>query len=142
MRFSRRPEFRRTVLASAVAATVVQMTGAACAQEQAAVPVAENVEPVQAVVVTGSLIRRVANEGATPLTTIKASELEARGNLELKDFVLEQPQSLSLGTNSGASGPIANLRGLGPMRTLTLLNGRRLANEPTAPTPSAACRTS
>jgi iron complex outermembrane receptor protein len=58
------------------------------------------------------------------------TELEARGHTELKDLVLEQPQSLSLGTNSGAAGPVTNLRGLGPMRTLTLLNGRRLANEP------------
>jgi iron complex outermembrane receptor protein len=80
--------------------------------------------------VTGSLIRRVADEGAMPITTIKAADLEARGNTELKDLVLEMPQSLSLGTNSGAAGPITNLRGLGPMRTLTLLNGRRLANEP------------
>jgi iron complex outermembrane receptor protein len=85
---------------------------------------------MQSVMVTGSLIRRVADEGAMPITTIKASDLEARGNTELKDLVLEMPQSLSLGTNSGAAGPVTNLRGLGPMRTLTLLNGRRLANEP------------
>ncbi|MGV7206338.1 TonB-dependent receptor domain-containing protein [Oxalobacteraceae bacterium A2-2] len=117
---------QRAVLATAVAGAVLQMAAEAQAQGQAA-PAAE---AVQSVVVTGSLIRRVADEGATPLTTVKATELEARGNMELKDFVLEQPQSLSLGTNSGAAGPVTNLRGLGPMRTLTLLNGRRLANEP------------
>jgi iron complex outermembrane receptor protein len=124
MNSARRPDFPRAALASAVAAAVLQMAGQAHAQTEA------QAEPVQAVVVTGSLIRRVVDEGATPLITTKASELEARGHTELKDFVLEQPQSLSLGTNSGAAGPVTNLRGLGPMRTLTLLNGRRLANEP------------
>ncbi len=125
MNSASRPELKRGVLASAVAAAVLQMAGQAYAQTA---PAAE--PEVQAVVVTGSLIRRVANEGAMPVTTIKAAELEARGHTELKDLVLEQPQSLSLGTNSGAAGPVVNLRGLGPMRTLTMLNGRRLANEP------------
>jgi iron complex outermembrane receptor protein len=110
-------------MASAVTLAVLQMAGQASAQTADAAP-------MQAVVVTGSLIRHATDEGATPLVTVKASELEARGNTELKDLVLEQPQSLSLGTNSGAAGPVTNLRGLGPMRTLTLLNGRRLANEP------------
>jgi len=120
---ARNPQFRRAAIASAVALAVCQMGLDARAQEAA--PAAP-----QAVVVTGSLIRHAADEGATPLITVKATELEARGNLELKDLVLEQPQSLSLGTNTGAAGPVTNLRGLGPMRTLTLLNGRRLANEP------------
>ena len=124
MKRTQHPEFKRAALATAVAAAVLQLASPAQAQT------AEQAEPIQAVVVTGSLIRRIANEGATPLATVKAAELEARGNTELKDFVLEQPQSLSLGTNSGAAGPITNLRGLGPMRTLTLLNGRRMANEP------------
>jgi iron complex outermembrane receptor protein len=118
------PQTQRAALAASVALAVLQMSNQAAAQAAAAN------EPVASVVVTGSLIRRVANEGATPLVTIKAAELEARGHTELKDLVLEMPQSLSLGTNTGAAGPMINLRGLGPMRTLTLLNGRRLANEP------------
>jgi iron complex outermembrane receptor protein len=112
-------------MAAAVGVALLQMAGYAEAQTAPAVQGEQ-----QTVMVTGSLIRRVADEGAMPITTIKAADLEARGNTELKDLVLEMPQSLSLGTNSGAAGPITNLRGLGPMRTLTLLNGRRLANEP------------
>ncbi|MFC0250405.1 TonB-dependent receptor domain-containing protein [Massilia consociata] len=118
---------RRAQLATAVSLALFQLAAQAQAQTTQApsdVPVA------QAVVVTGSLIRRIDDEGTTPVTTVKAAELEARGHTELKDFVLEQPQSLSLGTNTGAAGPVTNLRGLGPMRTLSLLNGRRLANEP------------
>jgi iron complex outermembrane receptor protein len=125
MKFENKANPQRAVMASAVSLALLQMTSYASAQS-AAQP-----EPqIQSVSVTGSLIRRAANEGATALTVIKATELEARGHTELKDLVLEQPQSLSLGTNTGAAGPVTNLRGLGPMRTLTLLNGRRLANEP------------
>ncbi|GGY59563.1 TonB-dependent receptor domain-containing protein [Pseudoduganella albidiflava] len=124
----RQPALRRATMALAVAVAVCEMSGLAHAQSST--QDAPQAEAVQSVVVTGSLIRRVATEGATPVTTIKATELESRGHTELKDLVLEQPQSLSLGTNSGAAGPMTNLRGLGPMRTLTLLNGRRLANEP------------
>ena len=120
------PQLKRMALASAVGLAVIQMAGQAHAQAGN-----DPSQPApQAVVVTGSLIRHASDEGATPIVSVKAAELEARGNTELKDLVLEQPQSLSLGTNSGAAGPITNLRGLGPMRTLTLLNGRRLANEP------------
>lgn len=124
------PTPRRAQLASAVSLALFQLTAQAQAQAQATPDAPQASTAPQAVVVTGSLIRRVDDEGTTPVTTVKAQELEARGHTELKDFVLEQPQSLSLGTNSGAAGPVTNLRGLGPMRTLSLLNGRRLANEP------------
>jgi iron complex outermembrane receptor protein len=81
--------------------------------------------------VTGSIIRRsVANEAALPVTTVTASDMSARLNTELKDFMLELPQANSLGSNQGTAGPMTSLRGFGPMRTLTLLNGRRLAKEP------------
>lgn len=111
---------RLTLCASAV----LSLCGAA--QGQATEPVA-SLERIQ---ITGSSIKRLAGETALPVSVIKTEELEARGHTELKDLLLEMPQSLSLGTNSGAAGPILNLRGLGPMRTLTLLNGRRMANEP------------
>jgi iron complex outermembrane recepter protein len=87
-------------------------------------------EVVPRVEVTGSLIKRPADEGALPVSSIRAEELQARGHTELKDFMLELPQASSLGTFAGTAGPMTSLRGFGPMRTLTLLNGRRLAKEP------------
>jgi len=111
---------------SLCAAAVLTLVSNAQAQTDAAAPV-HQIERIQ---VTGSSIKRLAGETALPVSTIKSEELDARGHTELKDLVLELPQSLSLGTNSGAAGPVLNLRGLGPMRTLTLLNGRRMANEP------------
>ncbi|MFG6428821.1 TonB-dependent receptor domain-containing protein [Roseateles sp. LYH14W] len=106
---------------SLCAAAAMALTGLAHAQETA------TLERIQ---ITGSSIKRLAGETALPVTAIRSEELEARGHTELKDLILELPQSQSLGTNSGAAGPVLNLRGLGPMRTLTLLNGRRMANEP------------
>ncbi|MCY4743757.1 TonB-dependent receptor [Pelomonas sp. UHG3] len=106
------------------AAAALALTGAAQAQETAAPVTMERIQ------VTGSSIKRLAGETALPVSVNKPEELEARGHTELKDLLLELPQSQSLGFNSGAAGPVLNLRGLGPMRTLTLLNGRRLANEP------------
>lgn len=82
--------------------------------------------------ITGSLIKRMAvtEEGALPLSSFPAEELQARGHTELKDLMLELPQASSLGSFAGTAGPMTSLRGFGPMRTLTLLNGRRLAKEP------------
>ncbi len=92
---------------------------------------AQSADAAQRVEVTGSIIRRsVSSEAALPVSSIKASDMEARGNTELKDFMLELPQANSLGSNQGTAGPMTSLRGFGPMRTLTLLNGRRLAKEP------------
>lgn len=114
---------------SLCAAAVLSLISAAQAQTA---PTAEAGAPVtmERIQITGSSIKRLAGETALPVSVIKSEELEARGHTELKDLLLEMPQSLSLGTNSGAAGPVLNLRGLGAMRTLTLLNGRRLANEP------------
>ena len=85
----------------------------------------------QRVEITGSIIRRsISSEAALPVTSLRASDLDARVNTELKDFMLELPQANSLGSNQGTAGPMTSLRGFGPMRTLTLLNGRRLAKEP------------
>lgn len=120
MRPTTRPAFRLHLCAAAA----LLATGAAQAQDAAAPVTMERIQ------ITGSSIKRVAGETALPVTAIRAEELEARGHTELKDLLLELPQSQSLGFNTGAAGPVLNLRGLGPMRTLTLLNGRRLANEP------------
>ena len=106
------------------AAAALSLIGAAQAQTSDAPQALERIQ------ITGSYIKRLAGETALPVSVVKSEDLEARGHTELKDLVLEMPQSLSLGTNSGAAGPMLNLRGLGAMRTLTLLNGRRMANEP------------
>lgn len=121
---SRRPHLRATSIAGAIL-LLAQPVGAQ--QAPAPAPAA----PLERIEITGSIIRRSVNdESALPETTIKSTELLQRGHTELKDLMLELPQANSLGTNAGTAGPMTSLRGFGPMRTLTLLNGRRLAKEP------------
>jgi iron complex outermembrane receptor protein len=88
--------------------------------------------------VTGSLIRRVDAEAALPVTVISIEELTRAGatNAEQVVKLITQQQggavssgSVSIG-NGGAA--YASLRNLGEQRTLVLLNGRRIVNNPFA----------
>ena len=130
---------RHGVRRTAISLAVLSLATPALAQTPAPNAPAPNAPAAEApaatetttrVEITGSLIRRAVDEGALPVTTVRAEELQARGHTELKDFMLELPQANSLGSFAGTAGPVTSLRGFGPMRTLTLLNGRRLAKEP------------
>ena len=84
--------------------------------------------------VTGSSIKRTDAETALPVTVIKASDFAKLGYTSIADVM----QSLSVGSTQNAlsagGGTVFNMRGLGLPRTLVLLDGQRLANEPTADT--------
>jgi iron complex outermembrane receptor protein len=90
------------------------------------------------VVVTGSLFRRTDTETPSPVTTLSAATLEARGLTTVSDAV----QSIAAGnggnipqgfTGAFASGSSAiSLRGLTTNSTLTLFDGLRAANYPLA----------
>lgn len=108
---------------TAIAAALLGLASAAA--------LAQDTNVIERVEITGSIIRRTVNdERALPVSSMKAVELDQRLNTELKDMMLELPQANSLGSYAGTAGPMTSLRGFGPMRTLTLLNGRRLAKEP------------
>jgi len=86
--------------------------------------------------VTGSMIRRSQAETALPVTTINMDDLTRVGvtTAEQAMTFITENQSLtgatqSVGaTNGGAS--FVDLRALGPERTLVLLNGQRVVNNP------------
>ncbi len=88
------------------------------------------------IVVIGSRIARTELEASIPTVSIDAEELSSKGYENLADVFVAMPQfTPSFGTSrtqstfSGvaASGlNLANLRNLGGLRTLTLINGRRL----------------
>jgi iron complex outermembrane receptor protein len=88
----------------------------------------------QRIEITGSAIRRsVSDEGALPLTVLKAEELRESGITSVEQVIqqLSFSQSSSIGSNSIGSSTggatYANMRGLGTNKTLILLNGRRMA---------------
>ena len=90
--------------------------------------------------VTGTLIRRIEGETSLPVVILKASELEKAGvtNAEQAVQFITQQQStngaVTSGSVSGTNGAAsyADLRNLGPNRTLVLLNGKRVVQNPFA----------
>ncbi|GAP38495.1 TonB-dependent receptor [Piscinibacter sakaiensis] len=96
---------------------------------------------LERVEITGSSIKRVQTEGATPVQTITRTEIERAGIVNAEQLLmrisangtgadnLSSNVGIQLGTtdrnNNGNSS--ANLRGLGSSSTLVLLNGRRIA---------------
>src|SRR5689334_928825 len=98
----------------------------------------ENTEDVAEVVVTGSRIPRDEGQRATSITAISAEDLEAQGFRNVFDAINSQTQNTGFtqGADFGNTfTPAANaisLRGLGPNHTLVLINGRRVADYPTA----------
>jgi iron complex outermembrane receptor protein len=130
MTHRRKPQQPRLILSTLALAVLALMDQAAAqtapAPAPTAAPQAGNLERVE---VTGSSIKRLANEDALPVTMVKASEFTERGITSLADLMMTLPQSVSLAPSNAGSGTNINLRGLGVNRTLVLLNGRRLANE-------------
>ena len=90
------------------------------------------------IVVTGSRIPRIKQEGPAPVTTINADTIRANGYTSVPDILRAVTQNggetQSQQSFSGASftpgAQQVDLRGLGPNHTLVLVNGRRIADFP------------
>lgn len=96
-------------------------------------PVSQPVE-LQRVEITGSAIRRIDAETSVPVTVIRLDDLKKQGVTTIEQVLqgLTASQSTigssqSVGSSNGGVA-LADLRGLGPNKTLILLNGRRIAN--------------
>ena len=125
-------------LSAAVYAAIAAAFAAspAYAQEQtAATDQGEN--QIQEVVVTGSRIASPNASSASPIQVVSTADIQATGKTDISDVLYQLPQLLNndLGQDfsnrtSGLSTPggltTADLRGLGPNRTLVLVDGRRL----------------
>lgn len=84
----------------------------------------------QDIIVTGSRIaRRPELEGAAPLSVIQDEEFKLSGTVNVENVVNTLPQVIpgttSFSNNPGGGVATLDLRGLGPTRTLILVNGRR-----------------
>jgi iron complex outermembrane receptor protein len=128
--------FRASLL---IAATTVAGTGGLLAQTAGTANTTTPAPALEEVIVTGSRIPVPANITATsPLTVVSRDEIQQQGHTDVTDFINQLPQSFinsgsDLGNNSNpllSAGGIStvDLRGLGPQRTLVLVDGRRLGN--------------
>ena len=104
---------------------------------QAVAPSAARDRPEDEIIVTGSRIPEPNLVSVSPIEVVSAEEIKISGKNDVSDILVLLPQvfnnSLGQGlgnTTSGLTTPggVANadLRGLGPQRTLVLVNGRRL----------------
>jgi outer membrane receptor protein involved in Fe transport len=100
----------------------------------------ETVRAPQDIVITGTRIPQPNLTSASPVTVISSQEVKLQGTTRTEDLINSLPQSFAAqGSNvsNGSTGTATvNLRGLGSVRTLVLINGRRLmAGDPRVPVP-------
>ena len=125
----------RLALANAAAASVAlpfaamadDAMGPAAPADQ---PAAAAQPALQEVVVTGSRIVQPGLKSISPVTAISAKEIAAQGTTSVEDILNNLPQVMadqgSMASNAATGTSTVDLRGLGPQRTLVLINGRRL----------------
>jgi outer membrane receptor protein involved in Fe transport len=95
-------------------------------------PVLAQDAELEQIVVTGSRIRRVDAESASPVFTMDRSTIESSGVTTMGELVQQVPAISGAATNpavnngGGTGAATVELRGLGAERTLVLLNGRRV----------------
>ena len=92
------------------------------------------------VVVTGSRIRQPNLTSNSPLTTVSSQEFKLEGTTDTVNLLNNLPQFTAAQNPTEVNGSNgtsqANLRNLGPFRTLVLVNGRRLMpGDPGDPAP-------
>jgi len=133
--------YRSRVLGSSILRSVSLLSAAALvttpaeAQESVAAPEAGQQTSAEAsdIVVTGSRIARKDYVANSPIVTVTQEDLRATGSTNIETLIQELPQFTPLGSASSNSPNVAGqaqvqLRGLGAIRTLVLLNGRRVVS--------------
>lgn len=104
------------------------MAGAAIVTIVNAMP-AYAADDVEKVVVTGTRIKQKGASSVSPVSTITNAEAKAQGTTSAETLLNNLPQVFAgqgAEVSNGSSGQATvDLRGLGPQRTLVLINGRR-----------------
>jgi outer membrane receptor protein involved in Fe transport len=91
---------------------------------------ADTAEPIEEIITTGSRIKRADLDSASPVTVIDQDDILVTGITDVGDLLQRLPSMsgspIGTTTNNGGNGSVQiDLRGLGPARTLTLINGKR-----------------
>jgi iron complex outermembrane recepter protein len=125
------PKLRASIHRALFAASALTATVTVGAQEQTE-------EIAEIVIVTGSYIRGTAEDAALPVDVISTEELEKQGaptpvemlkSVTVMNGIIGETNRHTANRGQAQAGAtLINLRGFGENRTLTLLNGKRLAN--------------
>lgn len=122
----------KVALAILLAIGAVPLSGVQAEESQQA-------EKVEKIAVTGSRIQRTSAQMTTPTTVIDSETIEMSGVKNIGDLLNQMPAllegiggaTINDNNNTGTANlnqagmELANLRGLGTVRTLVLVNGRR-----------------
>ena len=141
MTFRNTRSLRRCQLTTAIAATFL-ISGMAFAQDNTGSTEDKQTETsgqeqqnLDKIEVIGSRIKRAEVEGPSPVTIITSDQLEKEGFLSVAETlstITQNSGSVQNELNSAGgftpNGSPVDLRGLGPGRTLLLINGRRAAD--------------
>ena len=103
----------------------------------------------ETVIVTGTLIPQANIVSDSPILTVSPLDIQTKGATDVADVLNDLPQTFINNTSdfSNTNNPLTSpggvttvdLRGLGPTRTLVLVNGRRLGvGDPNTGNPNAA----
>jgi outer membrane receptor protein involved in Fe transport len=133
----RRAHFVAKVLARLAPAAAAAGFALPISAQEAAPAAAAATPTVEEVVVTGSRIKAPNEISASPIQVVTTADIQATGKTDISDVLYQLPQMLNndLGQDfsnrtTGLSTPggltTADLRGLGPNRTLVLVDGIRL----------------
>lgn len=121
-----RSRFNALMASAAVLALTSSM---ALAQDQPS----DKADKVEEIVVTGSRIVRDSFSSAQPISIVTAASIRESGSTSVGDMLLDLPIINPATNNQNSSGTLflagqtrADIRGLGPTRTLVLMDGRRL----------------
>jgi iron complex outermembrane recepter protein len=126
---------RKQQLAYTIAALFTGAIVAEVALAQQATPPPQKVEKIE---VTGSNIKRIDAEGPAPVQIITRQDIERSGQTTVGEVLRNLPINSAASFDDSFTGSFArgssgvSLRGLGQKSTLTLINGRRMANNPFA----------
>ena len=130
------PSLRASVRRVLCVAGVIAATSAVAEPQSTAGSTVDEI-----VIVTGSYLRGTAEDAALPVDVITADDLQKQGAPGMVDILKAVPavqavigEANQFGSGQSAGAGSVNLRGLGGVRTLVLLNGRRLAPIPTTTT--------
>ncbi|MCJ2188155.1 TonB-dependent receptor domain-containing protein [Novosphingobium beihaiensis] len=110
------------------------------AYAQDAAPADESVG--DAIIVTGTRIASPNQQSIAPITTVTSDDISLSGTTRTEDLLNSLPQVVAAQSSTLANGATGtaqvDLRGLGPSRTMVLINGRRLMTGDPNTTTSAA----
>ena len=129
MKRTDRNGLKRSVLASALAFAII--APGVMAQDATTTTDEEESATLDTVEVVGSRIKRAEIEGPSPVTVITAEQIEAEGFTTVYDALGTLTQTTGTIQNElfqngfTPNAQVLNLRGLGPGRTLVLINGKR-----------------